>query len=81
MTKMLTNAQRTAKKIGYFVQTISKMPNDNFLYVVIAKNEIEYVVWYYNATTDGFTNGYYTFEREFAKIEFDRRRNLSVNIH
>lgn len=65
--------QEKAKEQGYNVLIIESYPNkdQDFLRVVIAQNENEYVCWVYNLNDNAFYSGYYakTFEEADWKLQ------------
>ena len=65
--------QDKAKEKGYKALIIENYPHkdDDFLRVVIAQNENEYVCWIYNVNDNAFYSGYYvdTFEKADWKLK------------
>ena len=65
--------QEKAKEQGYNVLIIESYPNkdQDFLRVVIAQNENEYVCWVYNLNDNAFYSGHYakTFEEADWKLQ------------
>ena len=67
--------QEKAKEQGYKVLIIESYPNNDqdFLRVVIAQNENEYVCWVYNLNDNAFYSGYYTKTFEEADWKLKER--------
>lgn len=62
---------KEVERVGYTYldhRPLTNHPDDWYLQVVLAKNDSEYVVWLYNATTNSLNEGNYL-ETEEEAIE------------
>ena len=67
------NATRQAQRQGGELIAIKKMSGDDFLYIVLVHKITEYVVWYYNANDNAFSNGSYHFDLIASYEALNRR--------